>query len=230
MWGVDEAVKAFKRGLPVMIHDSSSRENEVDLIYYAGRVNPDIIYMLRTRAGGLICYATTQGVVEALGLDFMDNIMERLGGVYKDLSAKTPSYGDRPAFVLWVNHVSTKTGITDSDRAVTVSKLHEVTRLVLAGEKERARLMFRREFQSPGHVPLLAARPLRERRGHTELSITLALLAGLEPSVVFAEMLTRGGRLSVAEAEALSEKNGWPLLEGSQIVEACKDAGLCGSD
>jgi len=230
MYDIGEALKALRNGRPVMVYDSSRRESEVDMVFHASKVGPDEVYMLRTRAGGLVCYATTSRVVEALGLKFLDEALGSLGGVYGVLSSKTPLYGDRPAFVLWVNHVRARTGITDEDRAVTIRGLHEVTKLVLSGEVERARRVFLESFQSPGHVPLLAARPLRVRRGHTELSIALARLARLEPSVVFAEMLTRGGRLSLEDAKELSARTGWPLLEGATIVEACRDDPVCWGD
>jgi 3,4-dihydroxy 2-butanone 4-phosphate synthase len=227
---LEDAIDALRRGGPVMIYDSSKREREVDMVYHASKVGPDEVYMLRTRAGGLICYATTTKVVEVLGLRFLDEALMSLGEPYKALASKMPSYGDRPAFVLWVNHVGARTGITDEDRAVTIRGLHEVTKMVLDGEVEKARRTFIENFQSPGHVPLLAARSLEVRRGHTELSIALAKLARLEPSVVFAEMLTRGGRLSWEDAKSLSERMGWPLLEGKVIVEACRDDPLCWSD
>ncbi|MEB3816731.1 MAG: 3,4-dihydroxy-2-butanone-4-phosphate synthase [Desulfurococcales archaeon] len=232
MWRrvIDEAIEALARGRPVMIHDSGGREDEIDLVYYAGSVGADEVYTLRTRAGGLICYATTLNVVRSLNLMFMDELLEKIGGIYRSLAVKLPSYGDRPAFVLWVNHVATKTGISDDDRALTIRKLHEVTDMVIRGDIERARRAFESEFQSPGHVPLLAARSLDVRRGHTELSIALTKLAGLRPSVVFAEMLTRGGRLRLEEARVLAEKNGWPLVEGDHIVEACRNDAVCRGD
>jgi 3,4-dihydroxy 2-butanone 4-phosphate synthase len=230
MRAIEDALEALRRGRPVMIYDSSKRESEVDMVYHASNVGPDEVYMLRTRAGGLICYATTAKVVEVLGLRFLDEALKDLGKPYDILASKTPSYGDRPAFILWVNHVKAKTGITDEDRALTIRGLHEVTKLVLDGKVEKARRAFTENFQSPGHVPLLAARSLKVRRGHTELSIALAKLARLEPSVVFAEMLVRGGRLSWEDAKSLSERTGWPLLEGAVIVEACRDDPVCWSD
>jgi len=227
---LEDAINALRSGRPVMIYDSSKRESEVDMVYHASKVGPDEVYMLRTRAGGLICYATTLRVVEVLGLRFLDETLKSLGEPYRALASKVPLYGDRPAFVLWVNHIKARTGITDEDRAVTIRGLHEVTKLVLEGQVEKARIAFTENFQSPGHVPLLAARSLKVRRGHTELSIALAKLARLEPSVVFAEMLTRGGRLSWDEALSLSERMGWPLLEGAVIAEACRDDPLCWGD
>jgi 3,4-dihydroxy 2-butanone 4-phosphate synthase len=226
LWTVEEAVEALKSGVPVLIHDSSARENEVDMVFYGGQIDKEKVYMLRTRAGGVICHATTSDIMEALGLVFLDELLARAGRPYKSLASRKLSYGDRPAFVLWVNHASARTGVTDEDRALTISGLHRVVRAAWRGDTDEARRIFEEEFQAPGHVAFLASRGLSRRRGHTELAVSLALLAGLEPSVVFAEMLARGTRLSLEDAEALSEREGWPLLRGDQIVGACSDAGI----
>ncbi|NHN64937.1 3,4-dihydroxy-2-butanone-4-phosphate synthase, partial [Haloarcula sp. JP-Z28] len=38
---VADAVAAFARGEPVLIHDAADREGETDLVYPAGAVSPD---------------------------------------------------------------------------------------------------------------------------------------------------------------------------------------------
>jgi 3,4-dihydroxy 2-butanone 4-phosphate synthase len=217
---VREAIKSLKEGGPVMIYDSGSREAEVDLVFYAEKVDSDVIYTLRTVAGGLICYATLEEVTKALNIPYGDDLLKLLGEDFKRMASRRLSYGDRPAFTIWVNYINVKTGIRDEDRAETIRQLHDVTVLVRSGRLEEARRKFFEEFQAPGHVPILAARSLKVRRGHTELSTHLAMLAGLEPSVVFAEMLTRGGVLGLDEAEALSRRRGWPLVTGDDIVRA----------
>jgi len=226
MWSVEEALNALRSGTPVLLHDSSQREDEVDMVFYAGRVDPDKVYMLRSRAGGVICHATTSTIVRGLGLRFMDELFESVGGAYSRLASKTLSYGDRPAFVVWINHAKARTGVSDDDRALTISRMHDVISTAWRGDVSRARAVFEAEFQAPGHVALLASRGLSRRRGHTELAVSLALLAGLEPSVVFAEMLARRRRLALEEARALAEREGWPLITGGQVEVACRDAGV----
>ena len=224
---IEEALNAMRRGVPVLIYDSSDRESEVDLVFYAGYIDSDKIFLLRTVAGGLICYATLESVTKALGIPFADELLSREGlGV---LSSKRLRYGDRSAFTIWVNHISVDTGIRDKDRATTILELHKVAELVLSGKVEEARSKFYKEFQAPGHVPVLAARRLSIRRGHTELATHLALLAGLRPSVAFAEMLARGGALGYSEAKVLSERRGWPLVTGDQIIRACRNEEVCWS-
>jgi len=222
---VEKAVEALRNGRPVMIFDAADREGETDLVYHASHATPDAIYDLRVNAGGLICYATTWEIAQSLGLIWGDELI-RLHPPLRPLAEKIPPYGDRPAFTIWVNHVSTRTGIPDRDRSITVRMLDKVVETYLAGDPGMARELFLREFQAPGHVPVLAARSLSERRGHTELSICLARLGGLRPSVVFAEMLDRYVSLAPEKAARIAAERGIPLVSGEEIVEACRSAGL----
>jgi len=111
-----------------------------------------------------------------------------------------------------VNHRETFTGITDNDRALTIRKVGETVDKVLKGEK----IDFGDEFRSPGHVALLRAASglLDERRGQTELSIELAIKAGISPSMVVCEMLDEktGKALTKEDAMKYSKKKTCHLL------------------
>ncbi len=228
MDAVERAIEALARGDPIMVFDDESRESEVDLVYYAPLINHEKVYNLRVMAGGLICFATSWKVARGLGLMWGDELIS-MHEPLKPLTLKRLSYGDRPAFTIWVNHASVKTGITDIDRSTTIKELSNTVSLYVSGDISGAKRKFLEEFQAPGHVPILASRGLGERRGHTELVIALALYGGLEPSMALAEMLTKGRALSVSEARNLSEKKKWPLITGSMIVEACRDEKVCWS-
>lgn len=215
---VEEAVRELKRGKPILIHDWQDRENEVDMVYYAGQVDQENIYNLRVRAGGLICYGTSSDIISALRLTSMEDLLSK--GGYEQLTRKRPSYGDKSPFIVWVNSVKVKTGISDSDRALTISQLHEVVSLANSDRIEEARNLFFNNFYAPGHVPVLSARNLNMRRGHTELSIALTKMAGLEPSVVYAEMLDKGRSLSLEKAIELAKRDGLVLITGEEILSA----------
>ncbi len=219
MNGIEEVIEIFAKGTPVLIHDSDSREDETDIVVYAGFVDADTVYMMRTLGGGLLCYATDEKVTRSLGIPFADELYSLVDSL-KPLTEKRLSYGDRPAFTVWVNHKDATTGIRDRDRALTISKLHRVAEETWRGNSDEALEMFRSEFQAPGHVPLLAGRGLEKRRGHTELSLALALMAGVTPSVAFIEMLDRGDRLPVEKAKRIAEEKGFAFIEGRDIVEA----------
>jgi len=214
-----KAVQLLREGRFVLIHDFESREDEVDIVLYAKYVNPEAIYIMRTLGGGLICYATSRKVAEALGLKYMSEILSAFEPLSR-LTKKRLRYGDPPAFSIWVNHVGVRTGISDRDRALTIYKLHEVTEKICTGRIEEGRNQFYEEFVSPGHVPILIGRTLAERRGHTELSLALAVLAELLPSVVLVELLDRGISLSAAKARELALKLNTVLVEADEIIEA----------
>jgi 3,4-dihydroxy 2-butanone 4-phosphate synthase len=132
---------------------------------------------------------------------------------------KTP-YGDRPSFSLSINHIDTFTGITDVDRALTISKMADVCRKIDSGGIEE----FANSFRAPGHVPLLIASNnlLEERTGHTELSIYLMQIARLIPAVVICEMLdsTTHRSLSINKAKNYANKFGIVLIESNQLIRS----------
>lgn len=216
MGSIDEALKAFRKGIPVLIYDSSDREDEVDYVIYGGAVDVDVIYEMRTLAGGLICYAMGREAVQVLGLRFASDYLQKVEPLAE--LVKMPRYGEPPAFSVWVNHVSVATGIRDVDRAITIRELHIVSKLVYEGSVEKAKQKFYEEFMAPGHVPILAERSLSVRRGHTELSLALARLAGVIPSVALVEMLAKGRQLTYEEAMRVSREYGYPLIRGDDII------------
>jgi 3,4-dihydroxy 2-butanone 4-phosphate synthase len=201
------------RGEPLMMFDFPGREEEVDLVYYAPSVGAPQVHALRTLAGGLICFATTYEVGKVLGLELA---WKRLKEVVPGLVVR-PKYGDYPAFSLWLNHVDVRTGISDEDRALTIRKLAEVVELALS-DPEEAKRKLEEEFYAPGHVPVLLASSLEERRGHTELSTRLVERLGLVPAVTFAEMLDYGKSMSLKRAEELSRALGIPLVKGEEVL------------
>ena len=224
--GVREAVEALRSGLPIMVFDSEAREAEVDLIYHASSVTWEEIYDLRMNAGGLICFATHGRIAKALGLPWGDELYSK-HPVLRPLAQRRLGYGDRTAFTVWVNHKDVATGIRDEDRARTVRRLADVARLVWEDKVEEARRIFKEEFVAPGHVPILASRGLKERRGHTELAVSIAVLAGTTPALVIAEMLDRGSQLSLEKARDLARRRGIPLVSGDEVLAACREREVC---
>jgi 3,4-dihydroxy 2-butanone 4-phosphate synthase len=207
---LETAIQALKRGGLVMLYDGDDREAEIDLVVRADAVTPQLVRWLRKNAGGLLCFATTKEIGELLGLTFLSDVYRRLG-----FSTKAP-YGDEPAFMGYVNHVKTKTGVRDADKALTIRELARVVELALKNP-EAACHEFRRSFYMPGHVPVLGART-GTRWGHTELSILLAQAAGVPPAVVIIEAL--GDHLEAMpfeEAEKLAASLGVPIVTSKDV-------------
>ncbi len=201
-------------GVPVIVYDFDKREEEADMVFYAGAITWSSINRLRKDAGGLICYVTGSEEARDIGLRFLTDEW-KTHPVYNGL-IKRPSYGDYPSFTMWVNHVSVSTGISDSDRASTIRELHNLLTDHVINKEE----YFHRNFYAPGHVPILASRGLEQRRGHTELVSRLAELIGLPRSMVIAEMLGEGKSMKKDAAERYASENNLIFLEGKDILRA----------
>ncbi|MEF8786204.1 MAG: 3,4-dihydroxy-2-butanone-4-phosphate synthase [Haloarculaceae archaeon] len=209
--GVSAAIEAFRHGQPVCIHDAADREGETDLVYPAGAVTPDAVTRMRNDAGGLVCVAVSDAVAAAFELPFVQDVLEHPAAADHDLS-----YDDRSSFSLTVNHRDTRTGITDDDRALTITALADAA-------ADPTETNFADMFRVPGHVHVLRGAPdlLADREGHTELGLALAADANLPPAVVVCEMLDdeTGSALSPAAAQAYARRHDIPYVEGAALVE-----------
>ncbi|MEF8757358.1 MAG: 3,4-dihydroxy-2-butanone-4-phosphate synthase [Halobacteriales archaeon] len=208
---VEEAIAAFRRGEPVLVHDADDREGETDLLYPAGAVSTEAVARLRNDAGGLLFVAVPDEVAEAFDLPYLHEELSHPAADFDDVG-----YDARPSFSLTVNHRDTFTGITDEDRSLTV-------RTLAAAADAPAEIDFAAEFRAPGHVHVLraAAGLLTEREGHTELGVALALAADREPAVAGCEMLddTTGTALPAAAARDYAARHGIPFVEGSAVID-----------
>jgi len=147
---------ALKAGRFVLVHDDKSRENEIDMVVAAEHVKPQHIATMRNDAGGLVCLAIANEITSKLGLVYMHDMIAGMGKVnpiFTKLTEGKAAYGDKPSFSIAVNHRSTFTGITDSDRALTISKMAEICKTIDSGGVEK----FAQDFRAPGHVPILIA-------------------------------------------------------------------------
>ncbi len=220
---IERALELLRQGRIIFIHDSDSREDEVDAVIRADYVTPSVITWMRKNAGGLICFVTEDSVGRQLGLDFMSNALRKLG---LNGLIKRPGYGDDPAFSIYVNHVKTVTGIRDRDRALTITRLASIVKMVSEGQVMEARRAFYEEFYAPGHVPILLGRVGR-RFGHTELSLVLSKMAGIPPALVIVEVLSDdGGALSKDAVSKVASELGTVLLDGDEIINEAKKRGI----
>lgn len=212
---LDAALAAFTAGNPVLIHDDTAREDEVDLVYPAHGVTPRDVAALRNDAGGLICLALADEIAEQFSLPYLADAICHPAGTDVELG-----YDSRSSFSLTVNHRDTYTGITDKDRARTITALADAA-------ADPGAVDFSTEFNTPGHLHLLRAAPglLEDRRGHTELGIALAEFAEIPPAVVVCEMLddVTGEALSRTKAARYAADNGLVFLDETEIIDAFYD-------
>lgn len=223
---IEEALKHFRMGKPVLIYDFDDREGETDIAIPAIAVTPKHIAMMRRDGGGLICVAIHPKACEKLGIPFMHDVIKVASEKIQSLKSFVNydiRYDSRSSFALWINHRDTFTGITDVDRALTIRRLGEIVDYVMLNGKEYD---LGKEFRSPGHVAVLRASDnlVYERVGQTELSVALAEMAGIAPAVAICEMLDEetGKALSKSKAKKYAEEKGLPFVEGKDIVKAYK--------
>ena len=65
------------------------------------------------------------------------NIFGKSNQSISSITKNTSPYGDKPSFSITLNHVNTYTGITDYDRALTISSLSKVCKDFDTGNKEK---------------------------------------------------------------------------------------------
>jgi 3,4-dihydroxy 2-butanone 4-phosphate synthase len=219
------AADALANGEPVLIFDAVDREAETDMVFLSEKATPEMIRLLRKDAGGLFCTAISDELRSRLDLPFFSELLQLAGPKHPELPRliERPRYDRRSAFGITINHRANFTGVPDNDRALTIRTVGEIAREASKMTDRELREKFRESFISPGHVYLLYSAPalLGERKGHTELVISLARMAALSESVTVCEMLgDSGGARAPDAARRYAEAHGWPFLEGRAILDA----------
>jgi 3,4-dihydroxy 2-butanone 4-phosphate synthase / GTP cyclohydrolase II len=168
MLTVEEAVREIQAGRMVILCDDENRENEADVCIAAQFATAEAINFIMHQACGLICVALGGERLDALRIPLAERGNDPLQG-----TAFTASVDAR---------YGTTTGISARDRAVTIRALVDPT--TKPGD-----------LAYPGHVFPLRARAggTLQRRGHTEASVDLMRLAGMEPGAVICEILREDG-------------------------------------
>ena len=227
---IQNVLQAIRDDKFFLLYDSDKREGETDFVIAAAAVQPQDVRRMRKDGGGLICVAVAPKAAERMKLPFMADVVSAAAAndkITPKLEIGTCvekegdiSYDKKSSFSLWVNHRENRTGIPDNDRAYTIRRLGEMAKAALAGKP----VSFGSEFRTPGHTATLraAAGLLDERRGQTELSVALAMMAGTNPCMVVCEMLddSSGQALSKEDAKKYGEENGFIFTEGWEVADA----------
>ncbi|MDI9633228.1 MAG: 3,4-dihydroxy-2-butanone-4-phosphate synthase [Methanolinea sp.] len=217
---IRDALRALREGQFILLYDFDEREGETDFAIRADAVGPAHVARMRRDGGGLICTAVHPDAARAMGLPFASDLLSRDPHLAR-LNGEVPyDRENRSSFSLWVNHRDTYTGITDRDRALTINAIaYHVKKSLNGGGAD-----FFADFRSPGHVAILRAADglLSRRRGQTELSIALAVMAGIPPAVTICEMLDDATGLALGKepAREYARRNGLVFVEGREVLEA----------
>ena len=192
---ISEAIEDIKQGKVVIVVDDENRENEGDFIAAAEMVTPEMINFMATHGRGLICAPLTEERCEDLGLSMM---------------VKNNTVLHNTQFTVSVDLIGQgcTTGISVHDRSKTIKALVDENTKV-------------HDLGRPGHIFPLRAKEggVLRRTGHTEASIDLARLAGLQPAGILVEILNEDGTMArLPELMKVAEKFDLKLISIEDLV------------
>ncbi|XP_042505255.1 bifunctional riboflavin biosynthesis protein RIBA 1, chloroplastic-like isoform X3 [Macadamia integrifolia] len=170
---IPEAIKDISQGKMVIVVDDEDRENEGDLIMAGSLVTTEAMAFIVKHGTGIVCVSMKAEDLERLQLPLMVT--------HKENEEKL-----RTAFTVSVDAKrGTTTGVSARDRATTI--------LALASRDSKPE-----DFNRPGHIFPLKYREggVLKRAGHTEASVDLATLAGLEPAALLCEVVDDDGSMA----------------------------------
>jgi len=193
---IDEAIAAMRDGRLVIIVDDEDRENEGDFAIAAEHMNPEIMNQLITEGRGLVCCSMKGSHLDRLGIPMM-------------VPDQSNSSGFGTGFTVSVEAAEgVSTGISAADRSHTVR--------VLANPNSTSV-----NIATPGHIFPLRAKDGGglERRGQTEASVDLAILAGLRPAAVICEIIREDGdMMRLPELLNYGAQNNIPVVSVEALV------------
>lgn len=182
---IPEIIDDIRKGKMVILVDDEDRENEGDLILAADHVTTQAVNFMITEARGLVCLTLTAQQIERLHLPLM---------VRDDLNFAP----NKTAFTVSIEAAEgISTGISAADRAHTVK--------VAASPHAKPA-----DVHMPGHIfPIRAQQGgVLKRAGHTEASVDLARLAGLNPAAVICEVMNPDGSMArVGDLKEFAKKH-----------------------
>ena len=195
---IEEAIADIRAGKIVIVVDDEDRENEGDMICAAETITPEIVNFMEKNARGVLCVSLTEDRCRELGLTMM------VGHDSNTSLHATPF----TVTVDLLGHGCT-TGISASDRAKTIVAL---TNPAIRPD----------EFGKPGHISPLKAQTggVLRRIGHTEATVDLARLAGLQPAGVLIEVKSDDGEMArLPELRQIADRFGMKLVSIQDLIE-----------
>ncbi len=170
---IEEAIKDFAQGKPLVVADDEDRENEGDVIISAQYTTPEKINFLASEVKGLICLAISHEIAQQLNLPQM---------------VEQNTEGMKTAFTISIDadeKYGVTTGISAFDRAKTVE-------VAIAPDAIPS------DLRRPGHLFPCVARKggVLERTGHTEAVVDLAKICGHRSAGVMCEVMMPDGHMA----------------------------------
>lgn len=193
---IEEAINDIRNGKMVIVVDNEDRENEGDLIMSSQLITDQDVNFMVKHARGLICMPVSTDYARQMKLEPMVHDNE-------------DPY--RTAFTVSIDHIDSTTGISAQERAYTLQQA------ALNPEANK--------FTKPGHIfPLIAkSGGVIERPGHTEASIDLMKLAGLNEVATICEILNDDGTMKRRDdLFVYAKKHGLTMITIESLVNYLK--------
>ena len=169
---IEEAIIDIQAGKVIIVVDDEDRENEGDFVTAARNATPEVINFMATYGRGLICTPLTEARCDELDLPLMVGNNTAVHETNFTVSVDLRGHG-------------CTTGISASDRSKTILAL-------INPDTDPT------ELGRPGHIFPLRSKEggVLRRSGHTEASVDLAILAGMEPAGVLVEIMKDDGEMA----------------------------------
>ncbi|MFH6995464.1 3,4-dihydroxy-2-butanone-4-phosphate synthase [Flavobacterium sp. FlaQc-48] len=168
---VEKALQHLQNGKGILLIDDEDRENEGDLIFSAQHMSVQDMALMIRECSGIVCLCLTNEKADELELPYM-------------VKENTSSF-QTPFTITIEAKEGVTTGVSAADRITTIQAACAVN----AKPSDLAR---------PGHIFPLRAKNngVLERNGHTEGSVDLMKLAGLQPEAVLCELMNEDGSMA----------------------------------
>jgi 3,4-dihydroxy 2-butanone 4-phosphate synthase / GTP cyclohydrolase II len=190
---VEDCLEALKSGGIILVTDDADRENEGDCICAARFATLENVNFMASYAKGLICMPMSAAWCRKLDLPQM-------------VGHNTDNH--QTAFTVSIDAVETTTGISAAERAMTARAC------VRPGAKPE-------DFRRPGHMFPLEAREggVLKRAGHTEATVDLCRLAGLEEVGLCCEVMKDDGTMArMPDHIAFAKKHNLKFLSIADLI------------
>ncbi|WP_304206001.1 bifunctional 3,4-dihydroxy-2-butanone-4-phosphate synthase/GTP cyclohydrolase II [Peptostreptococcus russellii] len=181
---IEEVVEDLRKGKIVLVTDDEDRENEGDFICAAEFATTENVNFMAVHGKGLICMPMSKEYCQKLNLSQM-------------VTDNTDNH--ETAFTVSIDHIDTTTGISAEERGYTARKAIE----------KRAKPS---DFRRPGHMFPLKAKDngVLERNGHTEATVDLLKIAGLEEIGLCCEIMKDDGTM-MRKTELIELAKKWDI-------------------
>ncbi|MBT4119924.1 MAG: bifunctional 3,4-dihydroxy-2-butanone-4-phosphate synthase/GTP cyclohydrolase II [Candidatus Peribacter sp.] len=191
---IPQALEHVRQGEMIIVVDGEQRENEGDLVVAAEHMTTEKMAFFIRHTGGVVCLSLSNEIADKLELPPM---------VERNTSARGTPFTES---IEAASNVTT--GISAKDRATTVAAA--INPVAIPEDLSR-----------PGHVFPLRAQDggVLVRAGHTEASVDLCKLAGVQKGAVISELMHEDGTMMrVPDLQKFSEEHDIPLVSIADLI------------